>query len=136
MGDFYAYNIRKKRKEKLENFVTGVMVIKGLEKDTSRYFVRGKISDGSDRYVFINEAKYKELKSKGIKDVGSIVKQRKDKKRRSRRKKVSGSGRGRKMSRQGGSRGSKSRSRSGGRSHRRSRSRSRSTSRTGGRHKK
>jgi len=132
MGDFYAYNIRKKRKEKLENFVTGVMVIKGLEKDTSRYFVRGKISDGSDRYVFINEAKYKELKSKGIKDVGSIVKHRKEKKRRSRGKKVSGSGsgRGRKTSRQQSHR----RSRSGGRSSRRSRSRS--TSRTGGRRKK
>src|SRR3989344_1880438 len=82
MGDFYAYNIKTKSKEKLQDYEVGIMKIKGIEKDTSRYFVRGKISDGSTRYVFINEEKYKTLKKEGIRDAGTIVKQRKEKKNR------------------------------------------------------
>ena len=127
MGDFYAYNIRLKRKEKLLDYGVGLMKIKGITKDTSRYFVRGKISDGSERYLFINEAKYKELKSKGIKDLGTIVKQRKEKKKRSRKSKSKGS---KNLSKAGG-RGR----RSGGMQPRRH-SRSRSRSRTGGRYRK
>ena len=102
MRDFYAYNIRTKKKEKLQDYEVGVMKIKGITTDTSRYFVRGKISDGSQRYVFINEKTYDELKKDGVRNAGTIVKERKEKKHRKKK--------------------SKSKSKSGGRSKSRSRS--------------
>ena len=117
MEDFYAYNIRTKKKEKMTSLETGLMKIKGIEKDTSRYFVRGKILDGSLRYLFINEDKYHKLIKAGVKDAGTIIKHRKEKKKKApkeKKAKKSKEGGRKKTSGTGKRRKSRSRSRSGG----------------------
>lgn len=120
--EFYVFNIRKNRKEKLDpnTLEVGIMKIVGKEKDTSRYFVRGKISDGSTRYVFINESKYKTLKSMpGVKNAGTVVKHRKEKRSRKKKSKSKSSSKGSRKKKGSGERrrrskrkGSKRRSRS------------------------